>query len=110
MSRLPVISRPALRTVLAAVVCHLVLIWNGASTVSAAGWMFRRSYYSHKVPAELEATYARPTSRSAYRRPYIRRNSGYSVRGGYRYNRIYLRSGNSSDLTVLREDWFQHSP
>jgi len=96
--------------VLAVVICHLVLIWNGASSADAADWMFRRSYYSHKVPPELEATYPRPTSRSAYRRPYIRRNAGFSVRGGYRYNRIFLRSGTSTDLTVIREDWFEHRP
>ena len=109
MPRFPIKSRRFQRAVLAAIVCHLVLIWNGASSAQASGWMFRRSYYSHKVPAELEASYPRPISRSAYRRPYIR-STGYAVRGGYRYNRIFLRSGNSTDLTVIREDWFEHRP
>ena len=67
--------------------------------------MFRRSYYSHELPPSVAARYPRPRSRSAYRIPYAR-GAGFAVRGGYRLNRIYLQSGNSTDTTYIYENWF----
>ncbi len=76
----------------------------------ADDWMFGRSYYSHRVPEELQDAYPRPVSRSAYRRPYLGTTPGFSISGGYRINRIFLRSGNSTDLTVYRQDWVREWP
>jgi len=72
--------------------------------------MYRRSHYSHRLSLERADLFPRPRSRSAYRRSYVGTGFGYAVRGGYRFNRIYLRSGNSTDLTIIREDWFDVRP
>jgi hypothetical protein len=40
----------------------------------------------------------------------MRSGPGFSVRGGYRIKRLYLRSGNSSDTTIYRGDWFDTRP
>jgi len=81
-----------------------------SSEAYGGGWMFQRSYYSHDIPPEKAADYPRPHSRSAYRRAITGYGPGVAVRGGYRYKRIYMRSGNSTDLTVIREDWFDVLP
>jgi len=31
---------------------------------------------------------------------------GFSVQGGYRFNRIQINSGTSSDTTIIQEGWF----
>lgn len=81
-----------------------------ASDAKASDWMYRRSYYTHDVPPEEAGFQSYPPSRSAYRRAYVNTTPGFAVRGGYRYNRILMRDGSSSDLTVIREDWFQVRP
>jgi len=78
--------------------------------VSAQEWLFKRSYYSHNIPQEMENAYPRPTSRSAYRRAYANNRPGFAVRGGYRYNTIRIWSGTSYDTTVIRENWFEERP
>jgi hypothetical protein len=72
--------------------------------------MFRRSYFSHEVPPDLAKTMPRPTSRSAYRRAMIHTSPGFAIRGGYRFNTIIMRSGNSTDVTVTRENWYNIRP
>ena len=78
--------------------------------VQADKWMFRRSYYSHVIPENMQHKYPRPVSRSAYRRPVVRHRSGFAIRGGYRFDRMILQSGNSTDVTVYRESWFDVRP
>jgi len=95
-----------MRVWLAAIYLTFVTLTLCAATpTQAADWMFQRSYFSHELPPSIAARYPRPSSRSAYRIPYARGN-GFAVRGGYRFNRIYLQSGNSTDTTYIREDWF----
>ena len=74
-------------------------------------WMFRRSYFSHAQPHDVppHAEFY-PGSRSAYRRPWVGTSPGFAARGGYRYNTLFLRSGNSVDFTVIRENWFEINP
>ncbi len=71
--------------------------------------MFRRSYFSH-VPANGQVNYPVPESRSAYRRALPAPGWGFAARSVYRYNTIYLRSGNSSDVTILRQQAFRYRP
>ena len=78
--------------------------------VQADKWMFRRSYYSHVIPENMQHMYPRPVSRSAYRRPVLPHRHGFAIRGGYRYDSMILRSGRSSDVTVYRESWFDVRP
>lgn len=80
------------------------------SDVEASDWIYRRSYFSHDIPPEEAGFHSFPQSRSAYRRAYVHSTPGFAVRGGYRFNRILMRDGASSDLTVIREDWFQVRP
>lgn len=80
------------------------------SPASAEDWMFARSYFSHALPEGVVDDLPVPQSRSAYRRPYVGNRPGFSIRGGYRFNRVQLRSGNSFDTTVLRSDWFEVYP
>lgn len=94
----------------AAAVGLLLTLFVSPVEVRAERWMFRRSYFSHIVPAELQRVSPRPNSRSAYRRALVGTSPGFSVQGGYRINRIFLRSGNSTDLTVIREDWVRYRP
>ena len=69
------------------------------------GWMFRRSYFSHVLPPEIQARYPVPESRSAYRRPLV--TPGFGVRGSYRYNPIEIYDGRSTDVEIYRQFWFQ---
>ena len=80
------------------------------TSAKAGELMFRRSYYSHDVPAELESVYPRPASRSAYRPALVGTTPGFAIRGAHRFNRIYLNSGSSTDLTIIREDWHELTP
>lgn len=77
---------------------------------AAEHWVFAPSYFSHALPEGVGDDLPVPQSRSAYRRPYIGNRPGFSIRGGYRYNRVQLRAGNSFDTTVLRSDWFEVYP
>lgn len=101
-------SRPARRHALLAVVACTAF----ASTLpaSAAGWMFEPSYYSHDLPPEVAAEHPRPVSRSAYRRAWAATQPGAAIRGAWRYNRVQVRSGNSVDTLIIREDWFNERP
>ena len=94
------------------VLFFVVMLGNiGGSDESQAGeWMFRRSYYSHQVPPEIELQNPTPRSRSAYRGAYVGINPGFSIQGGYRFNRVVINSGNSSDVTILRRNWFEITP
>lgn len=84
--------------------------YSNAEVWAADGWMFRRSYYSHEVPAEVQAQLPLPESRSAYRPAVTGFGPGFAIRGGYRINRIFLQSGQSTDLTVIRQGWFDVRP
>lgn len=107
------------------VVCCLAAVCLTASPVFADGWMFRRSYYSHTATNATASRSAQsqsghshfvnepptgPPSRFAYRRPYISNRPGFSVRGGFRINRIQINSGLSSDYTVFYEDQVHFGP
>jgi hypothetical protein len=81
-----------------------------SDSADAGDWIYRRSYFSHDIPPEEAGFRSFPESRSAYRKAYVNTSPGFAVRGGYRFNRIYMRDGNSTDLTVIREDWFQVRP
>jgi hypothetical protein len=75
----------------------------------AEDWMFRRSYYTH-APLPAYDWPSPELSRSAYRRAYIGAGPGFAIRGGWRYNTIVLQSGNSTDVTIQRENWFEATP
>lgn len=77
---------------------------------AAADMMFRRSYYSHAIPPEMEPFSPRPVSRSAYRPALVGTTPGFAIRGAHRFNTIYLRSGLSTDVTIIREDWHELTP
>lgn len=104
------LQRRIQQTLAGCVACVVFLCPLQTSRLSAGDWMFQRSYYSHDIPPELESRYPRPISRSAYRRAVLPLTPGFAVRHAHRYNRVYLRSGNSSDVTILRDDWFQVRP
>jgi hypothetical protein len=74
------------------------------------GWMFRRSYFSHVLPPQIQARYPVPESRSAYRRPLVNLSPGFGVRGSYRYNPIEIYDGRSTDIEIYRSFWFQTEP
>ncbi len=88
----------------------LLVLFSAPSDVHASDWIYRRSYHSHDVPPEQSGFSSFPQSRSAYRRAYVNTTPGFAVRGGYRFNRILMRDGASTDLTVIRENWFQERP
>ncbi|MCA9117096.1 MAG: hypothetical protein KDA79_18620 [Planctomycetaceae bacterium] len=91
-----------------AVGCAALFAVGLASAEAEAGhWSFRRSYFSHDLPPAVARHYPAPESRSAYRRPYVHTTPEFSIRGGYRNNFIFMRSGLSTDVTVVREDWYQ---
>jgi len=88
-----------------------VLMLFSAGPVAAAGseaGIFRRSYFSHALPPEVQARFLRRRSRSADRP--VGGGPGFAIRGVYRDNRTVLRSGLSTDVTISREDWFNISP
>lgn len=103
----PVLRRTT-RTLAFAIGC--LALFALSSEATAGDWIYRRSYFSHEVPPEDPGFVPYPKSRSAYRRAYVNASPGFAVRGGYRFNRIYMRDGLSTDLTVIREDWFQVRP
>jgi len=100
-------------TRLTAVLAAATAIGLGASDRAAAddtGWMFRRSYFSHVLPPEIQARYPVPESRSAYRRPLVNLAPGFGIRGSYRYNPIEIYDGRSTDVEIYRQFWFQTEP
>jgi hypothetical protein len=93
----------------------VVVVAMGESTIRSAsaddrGWTFRRSYFSHVMPPEIQARYPVPESRSAYRRPLVNLSPGFGVRGSYRYNPIEIYDGRSMDVEIYRSFWFQTDP
>ncbi len=84
-----------------------VLVVTACSSADAGNWLFRRSYYSHRITQAEAPTFPRPNHRTAFRRPVYDATPGFSIRGGYRYNRYQLGTGSSTDVTIIREDWVQ---
>lgn len=75
-----------------------------AEPVSAADWMFRRSYYSHSAgPGLLDDA---PPSRSSYNEPWVGAHPRFAIRGGWRFNSFTLQNGQSTDRTFYRENWY----
>lgn len=95
-----------LRGLVPSVVLASFLI-GGPCAAPAQDWMFRPSYFSYPPDPAVDAAAPPIPPRSAYRRAFVGAGPGFAVRGGYRYNYIFLRSGNSVDVTVLREGWFE---
>jgi hypothetical protein len=93
-----------------AVVIGLCQFANNPAAADDQGWMFRRSYFSHVLPPEIQARYPVPESRSAYRRPLVNLSPGFGVRGSYRYNPIEIFDGRSTDVEIYRSFWFQTEP
>jgi hypothetical protein len=97
---------------------RLVLVALLAAGFSALGvrpasagdesWVFRRSYFSHVLPPEVQARYPIPVSRSAYRLPLVDVYPGFSVQGVERYNTILMDHGN--DVMIYRQFWLQFKP
>jgi len=79
----------------------------GGDAPPARDWRFRPSYFTHQVPQDAAKRSPLPPSRSAYRPAAVGQFPGFSVRGGFRINRIQINSGNSSDSTYLFENWFR---
>lgn len=98
------------RTLACLLLLSVATVVGMATEAQAEHWMYRRSYYSHQLPPEIQSQYPLPLSRTAYRPTFMRSGPGYNVRGGYRIKRFFLRSGNSTDMTIYREDWFEARP
>jgi hypothetical protein len=92
------------------VVIGLSQLASNRAAADEQGWMFRRSYFSHVLPPEIQARYPVPESRSAYRRPLVNLSPGFGVRGSYRYNPIEIFDGTSTDVEIYRQFWFQTEP
>ena len=95
------------RIILMTIAIVAIIILSMAESVQAGDWIFRRSYYTHAIPNHLQHQYPAPQSRSAYRPALIGNTPGFSIQGGYRIQRVFLRAGNSTDLTVTRESWYR---
>jgi hypothetical protein len=95
------------RVILMTIAIVSIIILSMSESVQAGDWVFRRSYYTHAIPKHLQHQYPAPESRSAYRPALIGNTPGFSVQGGYRIQRVFLRAGNSTDLTVTREGWYR---
>lgn len=95
---------------LIAILLFVVTTFCQSSSVQAESWAFRRSYFSHELPPEVAARYPQPISRSAYRDPVKNRYPGIYVRGGFRQNYIFQRSGNSFDRTFINESYVDFLP
>src|SRR5580704_9822609 len=86
------------------------LFASGSASADEQGWMYRRSYFSHVLPPQIQARYPVPEGRSAYRRPLVNLAPGFGVRGSYRYNPIEIFDGRSTDVEIYRSFWFQTEP
>ena len=84
-----------------------IIILSLPGTARAGDWRFQRSYFTHAIPKHLQHQYPLPESRSAYRPAVVGNLPGFSIQEGVRFNRIFLRSGNSTDLTIIREGWYR---
>ncbi len=81
-----------------------------ANSVTAAEWMFERSYFSHALPPEIQAQYPQPESRSAYRQAARGTTPGFATRGVARWKWTTMRSGRSFDTTLYRSNFVEGSP
>lgn len=90
--------------------CTITALLFNSRAMRADDWEFRPSFYSHQPNPYLESIAPRPASRSAYRVPYFGAGPGFAIRGGYRYNRVAIQSGNSFDVTIFRQNWFEATP
>ena len=91
----------------AALLVCLTAPWASAGD----NWVFRRSYFSHVLPPEVQARYPVPESRSAYRLPLMDINPSIAVQGIYRYNTISIYDGAGSyDTTIYGQYWLQAKP
>jgi len=96
---------------------------QGALSVEAADWAFRRSWFSDTPAIVYQIAgpdaafampplppYAMPNSRSAYRPAIPQRGPGFSIRSKTRWNVYRLNNGRSYDTTIYREFSFEESP
>jgi hypothetical protein len=95
--------------------CVTLLVTVGLSAFTLApaaaddtGWVYRRSYFSHVLPPEVQARYPVPVSRSAYRLPLVDTYPGFAVQEVQRFNAIQFDHGN--DTTIYRQFWVQVKP
>jgi hypothetical protein len=89
----------------------LVACLTVPSASAGDNWVFRRSYFSHVLPPEVQARYPVPESRSAYRLPLVDLNPSISIQGIYRYNSINIYDGiGSYDNTIYGQLWLQVKP
>lgn len=86
----------------------LLMSFGFSQSTPAEEWMFRRSYYSHRVPDGMTPTYPLPESRSAYRTAYYR--DGFGINTAYRINNYMIQSGGRVDRTLYREAWIEFNP
>lgn len=85
-------------------------VWLDASPGLAQDWMYRRSYFSHRLADERAPPHPVPESRSAYRTAYYREGFTFEFRSGYRVNNFVLQNGGRVDRTYYREEWFEVRP
>jgi hypothetical protein len=90
------------------VAAGLSVLAIGSVTAGDDSWVFRRSYFSHILPPDVQAHYPIPESRSAYRLPLVDVYPGFSVQGVERYNTIIMDHGN--DVMIYRQFWVQAKP
>jgi hypothetical protein len=116
----PVEFRMFLKSAIYAIIGTLC---QGALSVEAADWAFRRSWFSHEPAMSRTSANPRmaygmtslppqslPTSRSAYRLATPQRGPGFSVRSKNRFNFYRLYNGQSYDTTIYREFSYEESP
>jgi hypothetical protein len=73
---------------------------------SDSSWIFRRSYFSHIYPPEVQMRYPIPVSRSAYRLPLVNTTPNFGVRSTYRLDTINIRG----DMTLYEQFSTQVEP
>ena len=95
---------------------------QGALSVEAADWAFRRSWFSDSPAVSYQSAepgvvfvmpalpaHAMPNSRSAYRPAIPQRGPGFAIRSKSRWNIYRLNSGRSYDTTIYREFSFEET-
>ena len=101
-------GRLDLRGVMRFVFVWLVVLLSFSTSTRAEDWMFRRSYFSHRLPDGAPPGHPIPESRSAYRTAYYRQ--GFGVSSAYRVNNYVIQNGNRVDRTYYREGWVEFYP
>ena len=85
--------------------------WGMVAPVQAADeWMYKRSYFSHRLPEGVQDNHPVPESASAYRVAYYNETGGFAVRSAVRWNNYNLNVGGRSDHTLYREGWVEFRP